>query len=319
MNPREIVAKAWAITTKEAALRKWGFASAFLETLLNAKLLTYQTWLIYSYFILKDPIGFFTIETTLMEYLPMWVAVIIIIIFAILIVIEWLFPHFAKGAIIGLAAKAYKKEERKGGLVLAVYNFFPLFAIHELLFISGVTTTVTICSLLLRYGGSAAIPGVVIVVVLWLASNVLEFFWIFAEEAVVIRKLGIRQAISRSCKLVISYLGHIVFLIMLLFVIMLRIIANALMIIIIPGVVLGVGFLLTLFLPHVISYSLAALLGVAIIFVASYLFAYLEVFRQTVWTLTYIELSKLKDLDVIEAEEQTETENTNSESVESVK
>ena len=322
MNPREIVAKAWAITTKEAALRKWGFASAFLETLLNAKLLTYQVWLVYSYFILKDPIGFFTIETTLLKYLPMWVAVTIIIIFVILVVIEWLFPHFAKGAIIGLAAKAHRKEEMKGGLVLAVYNFFPLFAIHELLFISGLTTVVTICSLLLRYGGAAAVPGMIIVSVLWLAGNILEFFWIFAEEAVVVRKLGIRQAIARSCKLVISYLGHVVFLILLLFVIMLRIIANLLMVIIIPGVVLGVGFLLTLFLPHIISYSIATLLGLAIIFFASYLFAYLEVFRQTVWTLTYIELSRLKDLDVIEVEEEAPTTTENggtSETVESGK
>jgi len=303
MNPREIVAKAWAITMREAMLRKWGFASAFLETLLNAKLLAYQTWLIYSYFILKDPIGFFTIESTLIEHLPLWVAITIITTFTLLVAVEWLFPHLAKGAIIGLAAKAYRKEEMKGGLVLAVYNFFPLFAVHELLFISGVTTTMTICSLLLRYGGAAAIPGIVIVVILWTAGNILEFFWIFSEEAIVVRKLGIRKAIAKSCKLVISYLGHVVFLILLLFVIMLRIVANALMVIIIPGIVLGVGFLLTLFLPHVVSYSIATLLGIAIIFVASYFFAYLEVFRQTVWTLTYIELSQLKDLDVIEEEE----------------
>jgi len=300
MTPREIIAKAWAITRNEPVLRKWGFASAFLETLLNAKLFMYQAWLIYSFFILKDPIGFFMFESVLFDHLPKWLAISIIVFFVILLIIEWLFPHLAKGAIIGLAAKSHRKEEMKGGLVLAVYNFFPIFALHELLFISGITTAVTLCSLSLRYGAGAAIIGVIIIASLWMISNVLEFFWIFSEEAVVIRKVGVGGAIKKSFKLVISYLGHVVFLMLLMFVIMLRIVANILMVIILPAVVMGVGFVLTLFLPSVISYVLAVILGIGIILAASYFFAYLEVFRQTVWTLTYIELSAMKELDIIE-------------------
>ena len=87
---------------------------------------------------------------------------------------------------------------------------------------------------------------------------------------------------------------------LLMFVIMLRIVANILMVVILPAVVMGVGFVLTLFLPSVISYVLAVILGIGIILAASYFFAYLEVFRQTVWTLTYIELSAMKELDIIE-------------------
>ncbi|MDD3897171.1 MAG: hypothetical protein PHU04_05060 [Candidatus Peribacteraceae bacterium] len=302
MTPREIVAKAWDITTKESLLRRWGFASAFLETMLNAKLFAYQAWLLYSYFILDDPIGFFKFETALLEHLPRWLAVSIIIFFTLLILVEWLFPHFAKGAIIGLAAKSYQKEEVKGGLVLAVYNFFPLFAIHEMLVISGLTTAITLSSLSLRYGGAAGFWGVGIVLAIWLFSNILEFFWIFSEEAVVIRKEGIKRSVSRSCKLVISHLGHIVFLMLLLLFIMLRIIANMFMVILVPGIVIGIGFSLAFLMPPVISYSIGALLGIVIIFFASYFFAYLEVFRQSVWTLTYIELCKLKDLDLIEVE-----------------
>ena len=36
------------------------------------------------------------------------------------------------------------------------------------------------------------------------------------------------------------------------------------------------------------------------IFGASYFFAYLHVFKQTVWTLTYIELSSRKEQDIID-------------------
>jgi hypothetical protein len=303
MQPRDIIAKAWAITKKEKDLRVWGFTGALLKTLLNAKLFLFQAWLIYSYFVLKDPIGFFTIEKTLLENLPFVAALIIIIFFFVLLFIEWLFPHMAKGAIIGLAAKSYRKEEVKGGLVLGIYNFFPIFAIHEMLVLSSIATTVTLCSLALRYGGGAGPMAVMLLATLWLASNILEFFWIFAEEAVVIKKIGIREAIKQSFKLVISYLGHVVFLMLLLLVIALRIVANLLMVVLVPGIILGLGFLLTTYLPAVVSYSITTVLGLILIVLASYLFAYLEVFRQTVWTITYMELSRLKDLDVIEKEE----------------
>lgn len=304
MQPRDIIAKAWAITKKEKDLRVWGFSAALLKTLLNAKLFLFQAWLIYSYFILKDPIGFFTIEKTLLENLPLGVAIGIITFFFILLFIEWLFPHAAKGAIIGLAAKSYRKEEVKGGLVLGIYNFFPIFAIHEMLVLSSITTTITLCSLALRYGGGAGPIAVMLLTTLWLASNILEFFWIFAEEAVVVKKIGIREAIKQSFKLVISYLGHVVFLMILMLIIALRIVANLLMVILVPGIILGLGFLLTTYLPPAVSYSITTVLGLVLIVLASYLFAYLEVFRQTVWTITYMELSRLKDLDVIEKEEE---------------
>ena len=299
-KPRDIIAQAWAMTKREHTIRKWGFVAALLGTLLNTKLFIYQAWLVYSYF-QGDPIGFLTMEKVLFESFPFWFFVVLMIFFGVLLIIEWLFPHLAKGAIIGLAAKSHKKEEVKGGLVLAIYNFFPLFALHELLMLSSATMTITLCSLALRYGGGAGPIMVVILATAWLVSNILEFFWIFAEEAVVIRKHGMRDAIRTSFKLVISYLGHVVFLILLMFIIILRIFANLLMVILVPAIVLGIGFLLGSFLPPVISYTVSTIIGLLLIVVASYLCSYLEIFRQTVWTITYIELSKLKELDVIEA------------------
>jgi len=300
MKPRELIAKSWEITKRERALRKWGFVAALLATMLNAKLFTYQAWFFYSYFIRGDPIGFFAVEEAMMEALPFGVFVGIIIFIIVLLIIEWLFPHVAKGAIIGLAAKSYRGEELKGGMVLGIYNFFSIFAVHELLVLSSLTNAITLASLALRYLGDAAPIAITILAVVWFLSNVMEFFWIFAEEAIVIRKEGVRKAIRVSFKLVISYFSHILFLMLLLIIIILRIVANLLMVILVPAIVLGLGIMLTSFLTPVLSYSIAAILGFAIIAGASYFFAYLEVFRQTVWTLTYIELSKLKELDVIE-------------------
>ena len=68
----------------------------------------------------------------------------------------------------------------------------------------------------------------------------------------------------------------------------------------IPGIVIGIGFLLSLIFSQFLTIIIGLVLGLILVGLASYLFAYIEVFGQTVWTLTYIELSKLKELDVIE-------------------
>lgn len=300
MNPREIIAKAWEITLKEPQLRRWGFVSAVLETLLSLKLLIYQTWFFISY-MRGNPIGFFSDVEWLSTKVSLPTLLIIIGSFLVLLAIEWIFPHFAKGAIIGLAAKSYKNEEVKGGLVLAIYNFFPLFAIHEAFFIGSISMVITLSSILLRYAGDFAPFGIFLLVLFFLFSNLLRFFFVMAEEAVVIRKTGIKASMHGSFKLVISYLGHVVFLMILGFLISLRIFLNIIMIFLIPGVVIGVGFLLSTFLSFTITLIIGGILGVAIVAFASYLFAYMEVFRQNVWTITYMELSKMKELDVIES------------------
>jgi len=302
MTPREIIAKAWAMTKKEKSLRRWGFSSALLETLLNVKLLIYQSWFFYLFVIKGETISFFAMEELFLKYMPAAVAWSLIIIIFALIAIELVFPHFAKGAIIGLAAKSHKKQEVNGGLVLALYNCVPILIVHELFVLGGISTVITLSSLMLRYGpgGDFMYLPLGLLAFFWIFSNVIHFFAAFAEEAIVIHKLGPFAAIGKSMKLIISHLSHVVFLLILLFVISLRIIINIVMILLIPGVVLGVGLLLTKILSPVLSYSIGSAIGLILVVVGSYFFAYITVFKQTVWTITYLELSQLKDLDVIE-------------------
>lgn len=301
MTPREIIAEAWAITRKEKQLRRWGIFSSFFETLLTLKLLIYQFYFLYAFAIAKREVGFFDDVYWLYEHVAAWLFFTIVISFIVLLVIEWFFPHLAMGAIIGLAAKSARKEKPRGGLVLALYNFFPIFAIHEFFILGSWATTLTACSLILRYvSGDVKYTMVVMTVAVWIVSNFLKFLASFAEEAVVIQRMSIFHSIGRSYKLILSHLSHIMFLLVLLFIISLRVMINAVMMLIIPAIVIGVGILLTLFLSHTLSYLIAAVVALALIGVASYFFGYLHVFKQTVWTLTYMELSKHKDLDVIE-------------------
>lgn len=300
MTPREIIAAAWAITKKEISLRRWAFTSSLLETLLSIKLIGYQIFFAYKYFLHGETAGFFDVELMIIQQWPPWLAAIVIGAFILLVITEWFMPHLCLGAIIGLAAKSYRREPVKGGLVLGLYNFFPIFAIHEFLTLSSVSLLITAVSLSLRYiDGSMQRLIITMFLIFFGVSLILKFFFSFAEEAVVTQKLGIFQAIGRSFKLIVSNLSHIVFLLLLLFVISLRIIVNAVMVILIPGIIIGLGLTLATILPMVLSYTIAGIVGIVLIVAASYMFAYILAFKSTVWTLTYLELIKHKDLDVI--------------------
>lgn len=304
MTPREIIAKAWSITKKENQLWRWGFASALFETLRNVQMLLYQSYYFY-WFAQGETVGWYSVEMIFFEFLPLWLFIGITAILIITFIMELFVPTLATGAIIGLSAKSYNKEEVKGGLVLALFNFFPILEIHGLFVLSSVATTLTAASLILRYGQGSGMVGFAIgvLIFLWIFSTIFRFFASFSEEEVVIRRTGAFHAIGRSFKLVISHLSHMVFILILLFVISLRILINAVMILLIPAIAFGLGWLLTFFLSPTLSYGIGAIFGGIMLIGASYFFAYLTVFKQTVWTLTYIELSKQKDLDVIDVDD----------------
>ena len=89
------------------------------------------------------------------------------------------------------------------------------------------------------------------------------------------------------------------FLLLLLFVISLRILLNVAVIILIPAIILGIVFVLSVFLSTFLTWLIGGTVGIILVGIASYFFGYLHVFKQTVWTITYLELKKHKDLDVI--------------------
>jgi len=83
-------------------------------------------------------------------------------------------------------------------------------------------------------------------------------------------------------------------------IISLRILVNVLLIFLIPGIAVGMGIILTYIFAPLVSYIIATILGLALVVLVSYFMAYLHVFKQTVWTIMYLELSQKKDLDIIE-------------------
>ncbi len=299
MTPRQIIAEAWAITKREPRLRRWGFVAAFFETLRNVEILLYQGYF-WVMFAQGKSVGWISVEMMFFEALPLALAIGITVFLVILFVLELFIPTLAEGAVIGLSAKAYRKEEVRGGLVLALYNFFPLLEINGLFVLTDAVTVGTVLSMLYRYlDGSLRWLTIAIVLALWLVAVMFSFLSGFAEEGAVINKHGVFQSIARSMKLIFSHLGQVMFVLLLLFVISLRILINAVMILFIPALGIGLGLLLVQFLPPLLSYAIAGGAALLALLLLSYFLAYLHVFRQTVWTITFLELQKHKDLDVI--------------------
>lgn len=298
LTPREIIAQAWTITTTERTLKAWGFCGSLLRLLLDVKLVSYQIYFVWAYFKGME-VGLLDDFIWLNETVSQPVFWTILISFLVLLGMELILPSFVDGAIIGLSAKAKRKEPLQGGLILGLYNFFPLFTLHEIFVFSGVNLLITAVSLVLRYGSGLQSFLIVIAVILWILSSLMKFFASFAEPAIVISKTGVFQSISDSIKLVISYPWHIMFLLLLLLIISVRVFINLALIILIPGLVLGIGISLTYVLTPVISYTIAGIVAVALLGVAAYFFTYLHIFKQTVWTLMYMELVQQKAMDQI--------------------
>ncbi len=298
LTPREIIAEAWRITTTERTLRAWGFFRTIFALLLDLKLLGYQLYFIYAYFAGHE-VGLLDDWIILYDLVPMWAFVTILVAFIVLLIVELFVPSLGDGAIIGLAAKAYKKEKVEGGFILGLYNYFPILTLHEIFAFSGISIFITACSLILRYTEGLRWGLLVIATLLWIISSILRFFASFSEEGVVIQKLGVFEAAGRSIKLTVSYLSHVVFLALLMMVIGLRVVINVVVIIVLPAVLFGLGTLLTLFLAPSIAWTIIGIVGVVLVFFLAYGLTYLNVFKQTVWTIMFIEMNKQRDLDAI--------------------
>lgn len=298
LTPREIIAQAWTVTTTEPSLKRWGFAGSALRLLLDIKLVGYQIYFFYSYVSGKE-VGLFDDVIWLYDHVSVTPFTVIMVSFWTLVLIELVLPTFCDGAVIGLTAKSHTKQKVEGGFILALYNFFPLFALHEIFVFSGLNLLVTAVSIVLRYGGGMAWFLVTVAVILWLVSSVFNFLASFAEPAIVVKKTGIFAAIGQSVKLVFSYPWHIIFLILLLLIISFRIFINLVILILIPGFFIGLGIVLTYILTPVISYTIAGIVALILTLVAAYFFMYLHVFKDAVWTIMYMELIKEKELDKI--------------------
>lgn len=298
MTPREIVAEAWAIAKREKKLWQWGFMASFFAILLSVKFLSFQTYIFYEYFFGHNEAGMFDMELWLINNTPPWFWMSTFITFIVLLIVEFFMPHFTEGAIIGLTVKAHRKEPLEGGLVLGLYNFFPIFAIHEFFFLASWNLVISGVSLTLRYLPESMhmiiIPAIIF---LFIFSNFFSFLTSFAPEGCVIKKMGPVESAMRSYKLIVSHLSHVLFLLILLLVISVRIIINTFVVFLIPAAVVGIALALTYVFSPFISYLIGAGIGVILIVVASYALAYLHIFRRAVWTLTFLELDSRKDLD----------------------
>jgi len=318
MTPRELIAEAWHITRKHRRiLLPWGALDALILMIWAIGFVSYQAYVLSTFFTTGENPSWLSTFQVIGEVLGNSPALsITFFTLAIIYGIFWIvIPRFAVGALIGLAAKIHTGDEPKGGLVLGVFNFFPLLELAVALGLISGKALLAAWSVIIRYmGGTAALFGTTaLLLIFWAISFFFHFLFTFAEEAIVIRKLGVFRSLGHSFKLVLSYLKKVVLIFVLLLVIILRIVINALIILLIPSIVMGVGLLLAQVLPSAVSFGISGGIGLIALLFACYFLGYITVFKHTVWTITYIELSKERELDLIDAPSAEETKKETSE------
>ncbi len=324
MSPKEIIAEAWHMTIRhKRILLPWGALEAFIVMIAAMLFVIYQGFVLTVFIQTGDSPTWESIMGTIMPIIGRFpgLTVTLLVLSCIYGVLWIVVPRVVTGALIGLAAKIHCGDEPKGGFVIGVFSFLPLLELAAAFVIIDGKTLFSAWSVLVRYMGAADVMlgTSIFLILIWCIAFVFHFLFMFAEEAIVIRKFGVFRSIGHSFKLVISYLGRVVLIAVLLLVIILRIILNAIVIFVIPAIIFGLGFLLTRFLPEIVSFGISGLIGITIALIASYFLGYVTVFKNAVWTITYLELSKEKELDVIEPEEVAEVTETPEESAETPK
>lgn len=298
MNARHLIAEAWHFTRDNRRLM-WVFA--FLPAMLNT--LVGIFYLLYQFFAFKRSPLFDNAEKSFLRevietffnfmgshgglWLPLIVAAIIIFI------LYSLLPTLCQGSLIQIIARRKKSEHIKisEGVSFGLLVFLPLLEYHLAVKTFSFFSFLTEAAFVLRNLGVGAmktllpvfIVGVVVAIILTLLFTYSEFF-IVLDRKPVLRSMG------RSAKLVVLSWQHTFLIATLMIIIGLRILFNLIAVLLVPTLLfLSIGFFATTTWT-VVGIAVGAAVSFIALFTAAYFTGILNIFANTVWTYTYLEL-----------------------------
>lgn len=304
MNYRQIIAEAWEFTQNNKKMTIWyAFFPALLTTVAGIIYLTYQ------YFaFLSSPLfenwdhGFLSV---LIGTILQWVrenfssAVPLIVIAAILGLFYLFFPPVCEGGLIQLIARKKNGQEIKtrNGIKYGMLYFLPLFEYSTLLGTFSLVSIFGEGAFVARNLGWEAFKTLSpIFIVFLLVGIVLTVLFSYTQFFIVIDDRKVFESIVKSCGLVIRHLEETLLLSILMIIISIRILVQIGVVILIPAVILTpIYFFASSALPE-IGIVLGGVLGLIALYLASYLNGIIHVFAATVWTFTFLELTRQQEV-----------------------
>ncbi len=302
MKYRAIIREAWAVTQGNKKLIWWfAFVPALLELLVGMVYLSYQAVSFWDnpYFregaqgshliseVFTGVVGLFKVQPGLVVFG--------IVIVAIILLAYLFLPVFTQGSLIQLVAhiRAGRPVSVPEGISFGFNRFLQLFEYSLFIKTFSLVGIVTEASLALRILGPKPFEVLGWIFLLFMIVGlILTLLVTYSEYYIVIDKEGAFTSVVRSSGLVIRQWHHTLFMLLLMTVIIVRIALNLLVALLVPALVLGPIFFFTSTVLAKIGAVVGGIVGLVVLYFASYFLGVFHMFTTTVWTYTFLELTK---------------------------
>ena len=310
MNYKQIIAESWGYTQKNKSLITWfGFLPALLTTSVGVGYIAYQIFAFKTSWMFDNAehSSLTQVVTLIWDFIKTHVSwtvplVVIAIIFAIF---YFLFPTVAKASAIQMIARNRNGQKAGAGTGLrhGIMSFLPLFEYHLLIKTFSFFAILIEMSFVVRNLGSTIfyflLPAFIVYIFI---SLLLTLLFTYADFFIVVDDKGVFESMKESGKLVINHWQSTFLITILMLIIGVRIIIQAFVVLVIPGIIILVsGYIATVTLP-VTGIIVGLTIGGIGLIVAAYLNGIVDIFSYSVWTFTFLQLTSEKELSARDPE-----------------
>jgi hypothetical protein len=300
MRYKQFIQEAWELTQNNKSFIRWyAFLPSTLSLLVGVLYVAYQYYAFKSsqlfegwekpFFmqVLDFGLNFVTNESRL--------ALILFFVVLFLLLLHFLLPALCHGALISLIARRYNGHEVRTleGVRYGLMSFLRLLQFQILSRGLSVVAIAAPAAMIMRaWGKEVVIPVLVVFGIFMVIALIVQLLFTYAEFFIVIDGEDIFPAISKSMSLVVSH-WEMTFLIgILMLIIGARIILQIILVMLVPLlVILPASYLATVTFQQV-GILIGGVIGLVGLFFAGYLSATVQTFANSVWVITFLELSK---------------------------
>lgn len=299
MDYKKIIADSWAYTQENKGLIFWlGFMPALLTTTVSIAYILYQFFAFRSssLFSSGDQKEFLTevvsfvwsfFKTNNSLIVPLAVIGILLLIMYLLV------PTFAKASAIQMIIRNHNGQKTSVGQAMGygLSAFLKLFEYHLLIKTFAFFSIIFEMAFVLRNLGPAIFQFLLPVFLLFMViSVILTLLFTYADFFIVIDDEGIFDSVRKSSSMVVTHLKHTFLITILMILIGVRIVIQAIVVFLIPGLILVItGYVAAVTIPST-AVIVGSVLGIAALFVSAYMNGIVDIFSYTVWTYTFLNL-----------------------------
>ncbi len=298
MNYSKVIHLAWQLVNTQPKLKWFAFIPSFVAVLVFVLEVLWQLYLYFSEFgVIDSHINIESIKSTyafLMEKsLIFWVILTVIFI----LFFTFIMPSWIRGTLILGIQHAFEKEDTylsiRQKMIESSNYFFRIFELHALLSPFQYLSIALFVATFYRYYHDSLFTLLVpLLIVHVIISTIIQILFAFTPYFIVEEDATLGEGLKKSIGLVFLNFGTTLAIIFLMFLVNFRVIVNVFVILGVPIVILG-SFS---YFASSFALTISIIIGIALISLAAYLTAIIEVFSTAVWERAFATLRHKQEL-----------------------